>query len=195
MLRAVEVDGSIPIDVHGGTPRVFLEVLVCSRDTREHESLVVTDAKASEVHAALLMLGLEPGAPGAWRFDGTALAPTPPTGPRVRVDVRYDKGGVRVEEPVESWVANLRGGASLAERDAGQNFVFAGSRFVAHGGAGVYAADAEGTLVGLTAFGSETIAWTGMHHHDSALEQPQWIADPAKVPAFGKRVKVVIRAE
>ena len=64
--RALEFDGTVPIDVHGKAPRVFLEVLVCSRDTREHESLVVTDVKPSSVHAALLMLGMTPGTPGSW---------------------------------------------------------------------------------------------------------------------------------
>jgi hypothetical protein len=191
-LRALEFDGTIPIDVHGKAPRVFLEVLVCSRDSREHESLIVTDVKPSSVHAALLMLGLVPGAPGSWQFEHATLTSTPPSGPRLNVSVRFEKDSATVTEPIESWVANLRGGPSLAERDPAQHLVFAGSRFVTRDGADTYAADADGTLIGLTAFGSETIAWTAMYHPDSAFEQPQWIADPARVPAFGAKVTVVI---
>lgn len=192
--RALEFDGTVPIDVHGKAPRVFLEVLVCTRDTREHESLVVTDVKPSSVHAALLMLGLVPGAPGSWQFEHATLTSTPPNGPRLTVSIRFEKDGATVTEPIDSWVANLRGGPSLAERDPGQHLVFAGSRFVTRDGADTYAADADGTLVGLTAFGSETIAWTAMYHPDSAVEQPQWVADPARVPVFGTKVTVVITA-
>lgn len=194
-LKSLEIEGSVPIDVHGKAPRVFLEVLVCSRDTREHEALVVTDVKPSAVHAALLMLGLQPGAPGSWSFEHAVLSSTPPSGPRVRVDVRFDKDGGAITQPIESWVGNLRGAASLAERDPDQHLVFAGSRFVSRDGVDTYAADADGTLVGLTAFGSETIAWTGMYHPDSTFEQPQWVADVGKVPGFGAKVTVVITTE
>lgn len=193
-LRTLEVDGTVPIDVHGKAPRVFLEVLVCSRDTREHEALVVTDVKPSSVHAALLMLGLQPGAPGSWQFEHATLTSTPPTGPAVNVRVKHGSGEASITEPIESWVANLRGGQALADRDPAQHMVFAGSRFVNRDGIDTYAADADGTLVGLTAFGSETVAWTAMYHPDSAFEQPQWIADPAKVPAFGTKVTVLISA-
>lgn len=192
--RALEFDGTVPIDVHGKAPRVFLEVLVCSRDTREHESLVVTDVKPSSVHAALLMLGMTPGTPGSWQFEHATLTSTPPSGPRLKVGVRFEKDGTTTTEPIEAWVANLRGGPSLADRDPAQHLVFAGSRFVMRDGVDTYAADADGTLVGLAAFGSETVAWTAMYHPDSAFEQPQWVADPARVPAFGTKVTVVITA-
>ena len=45
----------------------WLEQVACMVGTREHESLVVVEAKPSEVHAALLLLGLEPGTPKAGR--------------------------------------------------------------------------------------------------------------------------------
>ena len=192
-LKSVEFGGTVPIDVHGKAPRVFLEVLVCSSDTREHEALVVTAARPSQVHAALLMLGLAPGAPGAWRFEHAELKSTPPSGPRVRVRLHYERDGAPVTEDASEWVVNLRGGARLSDR-ADEHSVFTGSQFRQMEGADVYAADPEGTLVGLTAFGTEAIAWSAMYHPDSAFEQPQWIADPARVPAMGTHVTVSITA-
>ena len=115
-LKSVEFDGTVPIDVHGKAPRVFLEVLVCSSDTREHEALVVTSARPSQVHAALLMLGLAPGAPGAWRFEHAELKSTPPSGPRVCVRFLYDRDGAPVTEDASEWVVNLRGGSRLSDR-------------------------------------------------------------------------------
>ena len=45
----------------------FLEQYVCTVGTREHEALFAFEGKASDVHAALLLAGLEPGRPGYWR--------------------------------------------------------------------------------------------------------------------------------
>ena len=41
----------------------WLEQVACAPATREHESLVVVNAKPSHIHAALLMAGFEPGTP------------------------------------------------------------------------------------------------------------------------------------
>src|SRR5688572_18748192 len=38
--RLVEIDGIVPIDAHNAeTPNVYLEVTLCTRDSKEHESL------------------------------------------------------------------------------------------------------------------------------------------------------------
>lgn len=194
-MRQVRLSGFVPIDAHNDkTPRVFLEVLVCSRNSKEHEALVVTDAKASHVHAAMLMIGLEPGSPGAWRWAEGATRPeaVAPKGPRVRVTVR-PIGGEAVE--IREWVVQRDGVTRLP---AGEHLVFAGSMFRTLGAPGqareVYGADADGTIVGLTAFGAETIAWSGMYSPETAVEQPAWMADAGRVPRFGTEVEVVIEA-
>ena len=196
--QRIEIEGTVPIDVRSGrTPRVYLEVLLCSRNTREHEAVVMTSVRASQVHAALLALGLEPGAPGSWSLEaGTGrVVPAAPTGPRVRVLVREASSPAGSDVPITDWVIDARDDRTrLADLpvDAPAHFVFAGSRFVVRGGAEIYAGDPEGTIVGLTAFGTETVAWTSMYHPDSAVETPRWIADPARLPAFGTPVIVTI---
>lgn len=191
--RQVRLSGFVPIDAHSDkTPRVYLEVLVCSRNTKEHEALVVTDAKPSHVHAAMLMVGLVPGSPGAWQWAEGTTKPQAllPQGPRVRVTVR-PAGGESVD--IREWVVQRDGATRLP---ANEHLVFAGSIFRTLGAPGeakeMYGADADGTIVGLTAFGTETIAWSGMYHHDTAVEQPAWIADAAKVPDYGTDVEVLI---
>jgi hypothetical protein len=193
--RRVRVSGFVPIDAHSEkVARVFLEVLVCSRNTKEHEALVVTDAKPSHVHAAMLMIGLEPGAPGAWEWAEGAMKPRaiPPRGPKVRVMLVPENG-----EALEArkWVLGRDGVTRLP---AGDHLVFAGSMFRTLGPPGaareMYAADADGTIAGLTAFGTEVIAWTGMFHHDTGVEQPTWVADAARVPRFGTKVDVIVEA-
>lgn len=192
----VEIDGIVPIDAHDpNTPTVYLEATVCTRDSKEHESLVMTDARPSEVHAALLLLGLEPGRPGSWTFDGKEMRPTPPTGAGLDIAIAYrDAGGREVESPVAEWIRNERTGARFTSRDGGAAWVFAGSRFVRRNGREWYDADGAGTLIGLTTFGGETIAWSEVYSPEASVQEPEWIADASRVPPFGTPVIVRIRA-
>jgi hypothetical protein len=192
--RTIELDATVAIDA---SKRVFLEVLVCTPDTREHETILVTKVTPSQVHAAMLAAGLSPGAPGSWRFEGQRLVGVAPTGDAIEVLVRAAGGGDvqaqhATEHAIASWVISARDGTRLSDRPT-EGWVFAGSSFGDRGGTRVYRADGEGTLVGLSAFGFETIAWTGMYHPDSAQMTPDWIADGSRVPSRGERVVVVIR--
>lgn len=66
-------------------PLFFVETLVCAPDTREHESLLVTDVKPSHLHAAMLAVGLVPGAPGLFKFEKGEFVPVNATGDALRV--------------------------------------------------------------------------------------------------------------
>ncbi len=187
----VEFDGYVAEDVHHpDTPRVYLEVIVCGRGTREHESLIVTDVAPSLVHAAMLAAGFEPGTPGgvAMRADRT-IARTAPAGEEVRV--RFFVSDETAPIDPRSWAMHAETGAPLA--GGAFEFVFAGSAVRERNGRSWYAADAEGTLVGLATFGTETIALTRAISHASSIDEPVWIADRSRVPAKG--TPVVVRLE
>ncbi len=184
--KFVELDGAIAIDVHGDTPKVYLEVLVCAPNTREHEALVVTRAPARDVHAALLLLGLEPGKPGAFVWQQEQLVTIAPTGAPLRVLVQVQ--GSNDWQELASWVQSSAGGEAKPLDDA--TFVFAGSVFRTMQGKSVYAAEPEGTIVGLTTFGTETVALTRVMSPDASSETPHLIANVAKMPAFQTPVKV-----
>jgi len=187
----IEIDGRVATDVHDqDTPDVYLEVIVCTRDTREHESLVVIDAAAAQVHAALLLIGLEPGHPGGWKDEGGRLVPIKPQGDPVRVTLAYTLDGKACESPCEAWIT-----VGPGRQDPGPlEFVFAGSGFRVYDGVERYLADLEGTVVGLTTFGTELIAPTSMHHPDSRVETPTLMARSDVIPAFGEPVTVRIHA-
>jgi len=192
--RLVEIAGEVPIDVRGPTPRVYLEVLVCARDTKEHEALVVTDARASHVHGALLLVGLQPGTPGVWRWDGVRPVATPPTGDGIDVLVAWrDASGQEREAPLASWAESTSDGATLDAAGDPNGFCFAGSVMARQGGGEVYRADIDGTIVGLTAFGGETVAWRRMESPESGVKTPHWIAK-ASIPPAGTPVVVRLRA-
>jgi len=186
--KTVEFDGFVPIDAHNdATPHVYLELMICSPDTREHETLVVTRAKPSHIHAALLMIGLQPGKPGSWDVEDDSMTFVAPEGDEVKMEFVWTTpdGKTRADDP-SSWVKNSETG----ERFPSKPFVFAGSKFVTRGGVEVYDADGAGTIAGLTTFGSELLAWPTVISHEAAVETPVWIADRATTPKAGAEVTV-----
>lgn len=191
--RAVSFGATVPIDPGSkATPIVYLEVLACVPDTKEHETLVVTTAKASHIHAALLLAGFEAGKPGAYDWTGPELKTIPPTGSPLNVRFIVTRDGVESVEDPATWVKSLRTEKSLRDTSAKAGFVFGGSLEGNRAGRVVYDADFSGTLIGLTTFGTETIAWSEMYNHDAGVEDPQWVADEAVVPPPGTAVRVEI---
>ncbi len=97
-----------------------LEMFACPLETKEHESIVATLAKSSEVHAALLAAGAMPGTTVSYRPKYV-----PATGQRIRVWVMYrDKEGKFHAVDARTWVQRTGTDKSL-ELD----WVFAGSTY------------------------------------------------------------------
>lgn len=192
--KLVEFDGIVPINAHDEqTPVVYLEVVACTPDTKEHEALVMTKALPSHVHAALLLIGLDPGTPGSWQTEGETIVSVPPTGSEVRIElVHEDEDGKQVISPANEWIVNAETGEVFGQGE-GAGWVFAGSRVRQRGEREVYDADGAGTLIGLTTFGSETVAWRKVISPEAEVQEPEWIARRERVPAAGTAVRVRIR--
>lgn len=199
-LALVEFDAVVALNFHDPeTPDTFLEQIVCLPDTKEHESLVVSRARASEIHAALLLAGLTPGHPGSWRLEDQRLVPIEPTGTPLHIEfVHRDANGQEVSSDPLAWAIDATRGRTLRShmesRFPGQPaFVFAGSRFVSYNGPEVYDADLAGTVVGLTTFGGETIALREVISHESAIQPPEWLAHNERIPPADTPVRVRVR--
>ena len=196
----VEFDTVVATDCHDPeTPTVYLEVICCTPDTREHEALVVTAVPPSSIHAALLAVGSRPGTPGSWRQEGKAIIAVPPTGDRVRVTFLTTgaDGSTRAHDPAE-WIIQKGTGRTLREVLPETGWVFAGSRLREFRGREVYDADGAGQLIGLHTFGSETLGWREIESPEAGIDEPQWLANAARVPAIGTPVVVrlvVVREE
>jgi hypothetical protein len=112
--KAVMIDGQISLR------EGMLEMFACTRNTKEHESIVSANTKAYLVHAALLTLGAEPGRP-------VQFVPKyrPPTGTEIEVLVHWvdERGKVRTARAQE-WVKDFRTSKAMTHP-----FVFAGSSF------------------------------------------------------------------
>jgi hypothetical protein len=209
--KVVEFDGVMsPLLVKDEkAPLFYLEVLACTPNTREHETFVVSDARPSNIHAAMLLIGLNPGRPGGWKLVDGKLEPVSATGDRVSVRIAYaDKDGKEVVADPLDWIVNAKGGGRFVDAEkkiaatAGQaapGWVFGGSKLVKRKMDGeereVYDADGAGTIVGLTTFGSEIIGWLRTISPDASVTEPEWVADLEKTPPAGTKVRVRVAKE
>jgi hypothetical protein len=77
-----------------------LEMLCCLKQTKEHESILSLDARAQEVHAALLAIDARPGMPVQYNPEYQA-----PTGQKIEIFVNWtDETGKARRAAAQSWV-------------------------------------------------------------------------------------------
>jgi hypothetical protein len=96
----------------------FLEHLLCREQTKEHESVLATDAPPRMIHAGLILAVGEPGHPVRYQPDFEA-----PTGPPVDIQAEWsDADGRRHRIDARQFVKEQRSGKPLDVR-----WVFAGS--------------------------------------------------------------------
>jgi hypothetical protein len=84
-----------------------LEMLLCLKQTKEHESILTIDAKAFTIHTGLLALGCEEGTP--YRYDSEKETLHAPQGQIIDVFLHWvDTDGKLHREPAQSWVRRAR---------------------------------------------------------------------------------------
>ncbi|XAM00972.1 YdjY domain-containing protein [Phycisphaeraceae bacterium D3-23] len=165
----------------------FLEQLACSQDTREHESLLVLLAKPSMVHTALLLLGVEPGAPLQWVEEEDSVRTIPPRGPAIGVlIVTTDDEGEEVITPANEWVKDQK----TDEVMRGNTWLFAGSKFVEVNGQEMYVADAYGTAISLVNFGDDLLARSTEMTDSNDSHGRVWGANTDAIPEVGTEVRI-----
>jgi hypothetical protein len=198
---AVELPGGIRVDLAAGEvafPAVvcidvgWLEQVICTPGTREHEALLVADIRPSDLHAALVLIGLEPGRPGSWSYEDRTFTFHPPTG--AAVAVRFDVAAI-ADEPVppSAWI---RGGDGRPFPD--RDWLFAGSVIAENppfmGPGEHYVADMTGSIMGLATFGDELLGFPEVISHEIAVQPAEWEVNTDRIPPMGTRITVRMRA-
>ena len=152
--RCVDVESSVCL--HRGA----LELVACTKGTKEHESIVAVEAKPMHIHAALLLLGAKPGSPATRKQLGDQAGrwiDFPPSGGPVDVFlVLKDKDGKLVEHPISDFIApsskRTDDSASVDKqaRFPTHTFLFAGSVLYGDGpGPRRYLSDESGNVISL----------------------------------------------
>jgi hypothetical protein len=175
--KAVIVDGLISLR------EGMLEMFACTRNTKEHESIVSANTKAYLVHAALLSVGAEPGRPVQW-----VPKYRPPTGAEIEITVHWrDPAGKEHRARAQDWVKDIRTGKAMTHP-----WVFAGSRFWTDEETGkkYYQAEA-GDFICVSNFGTAML--------DIPIESSQSNQDRAfeaytdRIPPLGAPVRLVLK--
>lgn len=158
-----------------------LEFFCVMNGTSEHESVLRSPAKASDLHLALLMIGLKPGEPV--RYSEAAGKWLPPHGPPLQIQCEFEKDGKTVTLPAY----RLMRGVKSKEPMPVLTWIFAGSRVMPDGN---YAADVTGYLVSIVNFELTVIDIPKLASSDN--ETLEWETNLDVMPPLGTKVWMII---
>lgn len=174
--------GRVYLDAYVAMQDGPLEMFACPIGTKEHESVIGSLARSSEVHAALLAVDAQPGTPVNYlpRF-------VPATGQRIRVWVCYwdDQGKFQVSD-ARRWIKNAK-----TKKQMEPDWVFAGSGFWKDpsNGREYYRAD-SGDMICVSNFSS---AMLDVPIASSAeADQLQYVPFSERIPQIGTPVRLVL---
>jgi len=159
-----------------------LEHLLCRRNTKEHESILATDAPPKLIHAGLLLTGVEPGHPVRFRPDFQ-----PPAGPPIRIELEWIEDGKTRRADAREWVKDL-----AAKTPLSQDWVFAGSELFTDPETKktIYAAD-DGDLITVANFSSAILDLPFASSANDA-DRP-FVANTERIPERGTLVTITLR--
>ncbi len=161
-----------------------LELLVCTKGSKEHESILHTEARPALLHAALVGMGLRPGKPARWSSDGEDGRFLPPRGPNLRVRLRWrDKKDKLHTADASEWLKI----AGEKEAKIPEHWVFVGSEILPDS---TYWADAEGDLISVSNFASSVIDVPFESSADNAARF--YRAKTGEIPPLKTPVEVII---
>jgi hypothetical protein len=148
------------------------------RGAKAHETVVTVEVKPSDVHKALVDLGLKPGKPAKALKEKQ-------TGPAVQILLETTPGKGR-RLPIERFLVDKKTGKPMPK----VKWLFTGSEMVKSDPdkPAVYGADLRGTLIAIFPVTAETV-----FQSDMPLEDEKYVKlETAKLPKVGTAVNLVI---
>jgi hypothetical protein len=202
--KALQKDKSLILETKpDGTKRVLvaaevclregpLEMFVCKKHSKEHESIMTMEVKAEFVHTALLAAGAKSGAPVQF-VDPKTGEPDykPASGAKIKISIYYVKNGKATTDKAQDWIME-----AYTKKAMTHDFVFAGSRTVKNpdkpGDPAIYTADL-GEVISVS------------NKRDAMLEIPVkssdadsdllFSANTEKIPPLGSKVWLILEPE
>lgn len=196
----VDIESTVCLD------RGLLELIACTKGSKEHESIVAIGASPLHIHTALLLLGAKSGNPAIRRpldAEKTRWVDIPPGGDPVDVYLLVeDPEGRIVERPIGDFICRS-GNGSGEELETGEDedeadeefpstFLFAGSQLVGEGpGPRRYLSGLSGNVISIATFGDEVLCLPGIHGNDD--RSLMWEINSRELPEVGSRVTLRLR--
>ena len=148
----------------------------------EHESVLRTPAKPSDIHVALMAIGLTPGRPV--QYSESLNKWLPPQGPPLHISLEWEKDGKTVSVPAYRCMRNLKTKAEMKP----VNWVYCGSRVMEDG---EFAADVTGYVVSIVNFDLTLIDMPELASNSNELLE--WQRNPDVAPPAKTKVTMVIQ--
>jgi len=155
-----------------------VELIACRKGTKDYESLLALDAEPHKFHAALLLIGLEPG--------GYVAKNNVPRGGKAKLLVRFKRDGKEFSVPPERFVYNLRDKRAMKPR----HWVFVGSRMVKTSPEEPerYWGDLTGAMVTTFLDPSTVLENPGKYREDDTV----FVVYKEKVPPLGTKAELIV---
>lgn len=197
--RCVDIEGSICLD------RGFLELIACTKNSKEHESIVAVTARPMHIHTALLLLGANNGNPAMRKpvdEQKKRWIHVPPQGDPVDVFLVFkNSDGKMVEHSISEFVARsgkmsdeMKDADAKEDRKFPNTFLFAGSHLRGDGpGPRTYLADQSGNVISIVTFGDELLCLPGVYAEGN--DSLMWQVDADKLPKIGSKVTLRLRPQ
>lgn len=206
--RCVDLEAKVCLDAG------YLELIACTKGSKEHESIVSVSSKALHIHTALLLLGADNGHPEMRKLvdeKNQRWVNLLPRGDPVEVMlVLPDSNGKPTERPMHDFVERSTGrldevsgnvlpasGVNVkpgnwASAEFSKVFLFAGSRLRDAGtGPKQYLADLSGNIVSIATFGDEVLCLPS--HQTQQNSALMWQVKPDVLPKVGTMVTLRLR--
>jgi hypothetical protein len=220
MANAIQLPG-IKIDIENRNVDVeatvcltegLLELVACTKGTKEHESIVAVKAEPVHIHTALLLIGARNGNPAMRKpinEEQTRWMHLPPSGDPIEVFlVVTEENGETVERPISDFITRTEGdpympypdyGESSSKDDDSQNeekfpnvFVFTGSHLIeGEDGGREYLADQSGHVITISTFGDEMLGLPDFQSRENGLLV--WEIDSTHLPKLDADIILRLR--
>lgn len=198
--RCVDVQATICLDEGA------LELIACTKDTKEHESIIMVEARPVHIHTALLLLGAKNGNPAMRRpldKELTRWQDFPPSGDPVEVFLVWkNEKGETIERPISDFIMRSEDSETSAEAPTEKKekekfphtFLFAGSQL---GDASEtprkYFADLSGNVISISAFGDEVLCLPEVYSQENG--SLMWQIDSTHLPKLHSKVTLRLRVK
>lgn len=194
--RCIDVNATVCL--HKG----LLELVACTKGSKEHESILSIAARPMHLHTAMLLMGARPGTPAMKQVaDGARprWVSVEPAGDPIRVSMVFpDSKGKPQEHPISQFISPaqpdaIEGIPAKAKRVTfPSSFLFAGSHLVENGpGPKKYVCEQSGNVISISTFGDELLCLPGIHGHQN--DELSWQVNPKGLPKIGEPVILRLR--
>lgn len=192
--KKVLVGPNVWLEVQGQERRVLvsaevclregaLEVLLCRKNSKEHESILSANVDGRTIHEALNLAGAREGAPVQFVPSYKAAH-----GSAIKIFLQYEDRGRLRKVNARSWIRQTK-----TEKELGTDWIFAGSRLVPNpekDNPPIYLANTDGYFIGVSNFETALLDIPILSPKDNAdLLYEAWTD---RIPAQGTKCAVVL---